>query len=101
MASTNYSPSPSILKSTSRISMLSKKLAQPSQVQFNPMVSVINVSNVANLAAIDIISILMDYIEGRNEVKYQQLLNLKNDPNVNVSIIDDQNFEQNKICSTC
>ncbi len=35
--------------------------------------------------SIDVIAILKDYIEGRSDVKYLQLLNLKNDPNVNVS----------------
>jgi hypothetical protein len=53
--------------------MQPKKLSQPLQVRFDSLVT------------IDVVSILKDYIEGRSEVKYHQLLNLKNDPNVNVS----------------
>lgn len=53
--------------------MSNKKLAQPLQVRFDSLVT------------IDVVSILKDYIEGRSDVKYSQLLNLKNDPHVNVS----------------
>lgn len=77
MASTNCSPLPSILK-TSGISMLSKKLAHQNQVRFDAR------------STIDVATILMDYIEGRNDAKYRQLLNLKNDPTVNVSNREDQ-----------
>uniref|UniRef100_A0A0N8E1Q1 RNA polymerase I-specific transcription initiation factor RRN3 n=1 Tax=Daphnia magna TaxID=35525 RepID=A0A0N8E1Q1_9CRUS len=51
--------------------MSNKKLAQPLQVRFDSLVT------------IDVVSILKDYIEGRSDVKYSQLLNLKNDPHVN------------------
>lgn len=72
MASSSYSPLASILKSSS-LNVSNKKLAQPLQVRFDSLVT------------IDVASILKDYLEGRSDVKYSQLLNLKNDPHVNVS----------------
>lgn len=72
MASSSYSPLSSILK-TSRLNMPNKRVSQPMQVRFDAT------------ASIDVVSILKDYIEARSDVKYMQLLGLKNDPNVNVS----------------
>lgn len=83
MASTNCSPLPSILK-TSGLSMSSKKLAMPNQVRFDPR------------STIDVASILMEYIEGKSEAKYRQLLNLKNDPTVHVSNRNDKKSKERK-----
>lgn len=71
MASSSYSPLSSILKST-RLSVPNKKVTQPLQVRFD------------SAATIDVVSIIKDYIEGRSDVKYTQLLGLKTDPKVNV-----------------
>lgn len=48
-------------------------MAQPLQVRFDTTVT------------LDVATILKDYLESRSDTKYLQLLNLKNDPNVNVS----------------
>lgn len=88
MASSSYSPLSSILKS-SRLNVPSKKTPQTQmQVRFDSAVT------------IDVVSILKDYIEGTSDAKYVQLLNLKNDPNVNVSCFwwcDWKNFLTEKL----
>lgn len=74
MASSSYSPLSSILKSSRLNVSNNRKMTQPLQVRFDTTVT------------LDVAAILKDYLESRSDTKYLQLLNLKNDPNVNVSI---------------
>ena len=63
----------------------------PNQVRFDPR------------STIDVASILMEYIEGKSEAKYRQLLNLKNDPTVHVSNRKDKKSKEkkNKMLKSC
>ena len=45
-------------------------------------------------STVDVVEVLKDYIEGRSDVKYSQLLNLRNDPNVNVRKLEHKDMYQ-------
>ena len=77
-----YSPLSSILKSSS----LNSEKKNVGQVRFETK---------PNTNSLDVITILKDYIDGRNDARYSQLLGLKKDPNVNVSFMGLVFFHRN------
>ena len=87
MASVN-SPFSSILKS-SPLNIPRRRntnVSTPKEVRFR-----------AQASEIDVAGILKDYLDGKNESRYKQLLELRNDPNVHVSFCFKE-FSRGGVC---